>query len=95
MTDKEESERRQEEFKDRTENLMKNLEVDETLGQLLVAEGFSTIELLKDSKLNDLVKICKKNSKPLANFEDGRKSLILAESAKRSLKSKKFEKVIF
>ena len=57
MTDKEESERRQEEFKDRTENLMKNLEVDETLGQLLVAEGFSTIELLKDSKLNDLVKI--------------------------------------
>ena len=39
--------------------------------------------------------ICKKNSKPLANFEDGRKSLILAESAKRSLKSKKFEKIIF
>ena len=46
-------------------------------------------------QLDDLVKICKKNSKPLANFEDGRKSLILAESAKRSLKSKKFEKVIF
>ena len=41
-----------------------------------------------------MVKICKKNSKPLANFEDGRKSLILAESAKRSLKSKKFEKII-
>ena len=46
-------------------------------------------------QLDDLVKICKKNSKPLANFEDGRKSLILAESAKRSLKSKKFEKIIF
>ena len=46
-------------------------------------------------QLDDLVKICKKNSKPLANFEDGRKSLILAERAKRSLKSKKFEKVIF
>ena len=46
-------------------------------------------------QLNDLVKICKKNSKPLANFEDGRKSLILAEIAKRSLKSKKFEKVLF
>ena len=57
MTDKEDSERRQEEFKDRTENLMKNLEVDETLGQLLVAEGFSTTDLIKDSKLNDLVKI--------------------------------------
>ena len=57
MTDKEESQRRQEEFKDRTENLMKNLEVDETLGQLLVAEGFSTIDLIKDCKLSDLVKI--------------------------------------
>ncbi len=57
MTDQEESEKRQEEFKDRTENLMKNLEVDETLGQLLVAEGFSSIDLIKDSKLSDLSKI--------------------------------------
>ena len=57
MTDKEESERRQEVFKERTENLMKNLEVDETLGQLLVAENFSTIDIIKDSNLNDLVKI--------------------------------------
>ena len=57
MTDKEESEKRQEEFKDRTENLMKNLEVDETLGQLLVAENFSTVDVIKDSQLSDLVKI--------------------------------------
>ena len=57
MTDKEESEKRQEEFKERTENLMKNLEVDETLGQLLVAEGFSSIDFIKDSNFNDLVKI--------------------------------------
>ena len=47
MTDNEESERRQVEFKDKTDTLMKNLEVDETLGQLLVAEGFSTIEEIK------------------------------------------------
>ena len=57
MTDKEESERRQEEFKDRTENLMKNLEVDETLGQLLVAEGYSTVDHLKDAQFTDLTKI--------------------------------------
>ena len=37
LTDKEDSERRQAEFKERTENLLKNLEVDETLGQLLVS----------------------------------------------------------
>ena len=46
-------------------------------------------------QLNDLVEICKKHSKPLTNFEDGRKSLILAEIANKSLKSKKFEKIIF
>tara|TARA_A100001015_G_scaffold321215_1_gene450817 strand:+ start:250 stop:1830 length:1581 start_codon:yes stop_codon:yes gene_type:complete len=57
MTDQEESEKRQEVFKERTENLMKNLEVDETLGQLLVAEDFSKIDKIKDSKVNDLTKI--------------------------------------
>ena len=46
-------------------------------------------------QLNDLVKICRKQSKPLANFEDGRKSLILAEIAKKSLNTKKFEKITF
>ena len=44
LTEKEESEKRQIEFKDKTEIFVKNLEVDETLGQLLVAEGFSSIE---------------------------------------------------
>ena len=57
MTVNEESEKRQELFKERTENLMKNLEVDETLGQLLVAEDFSKIDKIKDSKVNDLTKI--------------------------------------
>ena len=57
MTDQEESERRQLEFKDKTDTLMKNLEVDETLGQLLVAEGFSTIEEIKDSEADNLAKI--------------------------------------
>jgi N utilization substance protein A len=41
LTDQEDSDRRQAEFKERTENLIKSLEVDETLGQLLVSEGFA------------------------------------------------------
>ena len=36
---------------------MKNLELDETLGQLLVAEGFSTIEDIKDSNIESLTRI--------------------------------------
>ena len=57
MTDQEDSERRQLEFKEKTENFVKNLELDETLGQLLVAEGFSTIDDIKDSSAENLTKI--------------------------------------
>ena len=57
MTDQEDSERRQQEFKEKTENFVKNLELDETLGQLLVAEGFSSIDDIKDSSVENLVKI--------------------------------------
>ena len=57
MTDQEDSERRQQEFKEKTDNFVKNLELDETLGQLLVAEGFSTIDDIKDSTLENLTKI--------------------------------------
>ena len=57
MTDQEDSERRQSEFKEKTENFVKNLELDETLGQLLVAEGFSSIDDIKDSEVDALTKI--------------------------------------
>ena len=46
-------------------------------------------------QLDDLAKFCKKNVKPRSGFEEGRMSLILAETAKKSLKTKKFEKVKF
>ena len=57
MTDQEDSERRQIEFKEKTDNFVKNLELDETLGQLLVAEGFSSIDDIKDSDIEALTKI--------------------------------------
>ena len=57
LTEKEESEKRQLEFKDKTEIFVSNLEVDETLGQLLVAEGFSTIEEINQSTQDEISKI--------------------------------------
>jgi len=57
MTDQEDSERRQVEFKEKTDNFVKNLELDETLGQLLVAEGYSSIDDVKDSSIENLTKI--------------------------------------
>ena len=56
LTDQEDSDRRQAEFKERTETLIKNLEVDETLGQLLVSEGFISIDEIQ-SKAEDISKI--------------------------------------
>ena len=57
MTEQEDSERRQLEFKEKTDNIVKNLELDETLGQLLVAEGFSSIDDIKDASPDALTKI--------------------------------------
>ncbi len=57
LTEKEESEKRQSEFKDKTEIFTKNLEVDETLGQLLVAEGFSSVNDIKESTIEEITKI--------------------------------------
>jgi len=57
LTEKEESEKRQTEFKEKTDIFVKNLEVDETLGQLLVAEGFSSIEEIHKSSLEEILKI--------------------------------------
>ncbi len=44
LTAQEESERRQQEFKESSERFMRELDVDETLAQLLVVEGFSDAE---------------------------------------------------
>jgi N utilization substance protein A len=57
LTDQEDSERRQTEFKERTENLVKSLEVDETLGQLLVSEGMQSIEELAQANPEEITKI--------------------------------------
>lgn len=57
LTEKEESEKRQLEFKEKTEIFVKNLEVDETLGQLLVAESFSSIEEINQSSQDEISKI--------------------------------------
>ncbi len=57
LTEKEESDKRQTEFKDKTDVFIKNLEVDETLGQLLVAEGFSSIQEISQAKVEEISKI--------------------------------------
>ncbi len=44
LTEKEESERRQQEFRERSQMFIDALDVDETIAQLLVTEGFASVE---------------------------------------------------
>ena len=53
LTDAEESERRQQEFAQRTNMFMESMNVDEMVAQLLVSEGFTSLEEVNPS---DLVK---------------------------------------
>ena len=89
MTDQEDSERRQTEFKEKTENFVKNLELDETLGQLLVAEGFSSIDDIKDSSVEALIKIEGIEKKPQKNLLREQK-VLLKRSRGNFKKNKRF-----
>ena len=47
------------------------------------------------NQLYDFSKFIRKNIKPLAEFEEGRRALIMANTAKKSLSTKRFEKLNF
>lgn len=57
LTEAEESERRQEEFKARTQMFVDALDVDETLALLLVAEGFTELEEVAYVELEEVASI--------------------------------------
>lgn len=57
MTEEEEKTRRLTEFKEDTQKLMEILDVEEVIAQLLVAEGFSSVEIIANSDINTLEKI--------------------------------------
>ena len=80
LTDKEDSERRQSEFKEKTENLVKSLEVDETLGQLLVSEGMQSIEELSQANVDDITKI--------EGIDDGTAQELIDRSKENLIKEK-------
>lgn len=57
MTEEEEKTRRLTEFKEDTQKLMETLDVEEVIAQLLVAEGFNSVEIIANSDINVLEKI--------------------------------------
>jgi N utilization substance protein A len=57
LTEEEESERRQKEFRERSQLFIDTLDVDETLAQLLVTEGFTKVEELAYLPVEELAEI--------------------------------------
>ncbi|MEM6548758.1 MAG: transcription termination factor NusA [Pseudomonadota bacterium] len=57
MTEAEESERRQQEFNERSAIFMESLDVDEMVAQLLVSEGFTSLEEVAYVELDELTSI--------------------------------------
>ena len=57
MTEAEESERRQQEFNERSQMFMETLDVDEMVAQLLVSEGFASLEEVAFVELDELTSI--------------------------------------
>jgi N utilization substance protein A len=57
MTEQEESERRQKEFAERSQAFMDALDVDEVIAQLLVTEGFATVEEVAYVDLSEIAHI--------------------------------------
>jgi len=57
LTEAEESERRQEEFRQRSQMFIDTLDVDEMIAQLLVTEGFSTVDEVGTVDLGEIASI--------------------------------------
>jgi N utilization substance protein A len=57
MTEAEESQRRQAEFAERTQLFMDTLNIDEMMAQLLVAEGFTSLEEVAYVEMDELLSI--------------------------------------
>ena len=57
LTEDEDSSKRQQDFNEKTKNFVDLLDVDETLSQLLVSEGFSSVEEIVEADKDELMSI--------------------------------------
>ena len=79
LTEAEESERRQEEFAERTKIFIDALDIDDVIAHLMVGEGFISIDDIADASLDELVSI--------EGFDEG----IATELSERAKNYIKFE----
>jgi len=82
MTEAEESQRRQAEFAERTRLFMEALDLDETLAQLLVAEGFTNLEEVAFVDMDELLSIAGIDEDTAAELQARARDWIEAQNQK-------------
>ena len=85
LTEEEESERRQEEFKEKTQMLINCLDVEDVIAQLLVTEGYVSVEGISSESLENLEKI-EGFDKDLASELISRSKIYLSEKNEEDIK---------
>src|SRR5712691_9607063 len=88
LTEQEESERRQKEFADRTKMYIEALDVDEMVAQLLVSEGFSSVDDLAYVALDELAAIEGCDSDTAAELQNRAKDYLARIEAELDAKRK-------
>ena len=88
MTEVEESTKRQEEFRQRSELFMAALDVDDMMAGLLVSEGFATIEELAFVQLEDLTEIEGMDEDTASELQERAKDWLEAERKKLDARRK-------
>jgi N utilization substance protein A len=81
MTEEEESQRRQAEFEERTKLFMDTLDLDEFFAQLLVAEGFTTLEEVAYVELGELLVIDGVDDETAAELQARARDVLEAQTA--------------
>jgi N utilization substance protein A len=82
LTEKEESERRQEELKTRTELFIEALSVDDVIAHLLVSEGFTRVEQIADTPTDELAEIEGFDTEVAAELQQRARSWLEEKAAK-------------
>ena len=88
LTDQEETEKRQSEFKIKTKRFVENLEIDEMMAQLLVLEVFSSIKEIDGAPIEEISKIDGFDQETAKELKDRAKEFLDVESKEISNKVK-------
>jgi N utilization substance protein A len=88
LTEKEESERRQEELRTRTALFLEALSVDDVIAHLLVSEGFTKVEQIAETPIDELSEIEGFDAEVAGELQERARAWLAENAAKLEAKRK-------